>query len=230
MPFSLRTQNLKHQLVNLRTIFLPVGMAKPLCFKLKFTLPSFQLRRSKRLSTVPSIHYLSPMNPRAHDIGYPNVPAPPPSTPEHQYCMVSSPKVKSTISMSANNSDPNHAKTKIYVPLANNFTTKTNSPGIVHCESTFCKMVCDYEEKKVKPKGQTSVSTRTTRRRDLLIRNKLNNTKIVQDESESLLSQFPSFSDEFGHDEKHEFTVHNSPHTSHEPKKELIKVQKLGLN
>ncbi|XP_027356967.1 transcription repressor OFP7-like [Abrus precatorius] len=52
-------------------------------FKLKFNVPSFQICRSKNLSSfpgnpVPAIYRLSPVNPKAHDIGYSNAPSPPP--------------------------------------------------------------------------------------------------------------------------------------------------------
>ncbi|XVE56023.1 hypothetical protein DITRI_Ditri03aG0203900 [Diplodiscus trichospermus] len=59
-------------------------------FKLKFSrvIPSFQLCRSKKQSKlpeapVPVIHRLSPVNPTALDISYPNLnfPASPPTTP-----------------------------------------------------------------------------------------------------------------------------------------------------
>lgn len=70
-------------------------MAKRFKMK-KFTIPSFQMCRSKSLSSfpgnpvVPAIYRLSPVNPKAHDIEYPNLPAP---SPEHR-CKVSS-KIKS---------------------------------------------------------------------------------------------------------------------------------------
>ncbi|KAK4276599.1 hypothetical protein QN277_014729 [Acacia crassicarpa] len=61
-------------------------------FKLKLSFPSFQLCRSKKLSKfpgnpVPAIYRLSPVNPKARDIAYPHMPAPPPTTPEdHARC------------------------------------------------------------------------------------------------------------------------------------------------
>ncbi|XWS24343.1 hypothetical protein CRYUN_Cryun28dG0093200 [Craigia yunnanensis] len=63
-------------------------------FKLNFSrvIPSFQLCRSKKPSKlpespVPLINRLSPVNPKASDIGYPNLkfPAPPPSTPDYSF-------------------------------------------------------------------------------------------------------------------------------------------------
>ncbi|KAL5073991.1 hypothetical protein RYX36_012975 [Vicia faba] len=61
-------------------------------FKMKFTIPSLQMCRSNDLSSlpgnpVPAIYRLSPVNSKAHDIGYPNIS--PSSSPEHQ-CKVSS--------------------------------------------------------------------------------------------------------------------------------------------
>lgn len=75
-------------------------------FKLKFpkVMQSFQICRSKSLSSLPenpkpAIYRLSPVNPKAFDIGYPNtLPAPPPSTPEYSSVMrraATSSKIKS---------------------------------------------------------------------------------------------------------------------------------------
>src|ERR1044072_2660921 len=108
-------------------------------FKLKFKIPSFQLCCSKRHNpTVPSIHRLSPMNLRADEIDYPkNLPAPPPSTPEDYQCIVS-PKITAIAMFS------------------------TNSPDIVHCESsTFCKMGLRARAQKTKT-AMASVSSRRT--------------------------------------------------------------------
>ncbi|KAK9271247.1 hypothetical protein L1049_026837 [Liquidambar formosana] len=59
-------------------------------FKLRFSrvIPSFQFCRFKHPSTfpespIPAIYRLSPVNPKAFDITYPNFPDPPPSTPTH---------------------------------------------------------------------------------------------------------------------------------------------------
>ncbi|KAK1554322.1 hypothetical protein Q3G72_010683 [Acer saccharum] len=66
-------------------------MAKRLKLKLSRVIPSLQFCRSKRSTSVfaetplPAIFWLSPINPKAFDIGYPNLPAPPPSTPEHRF-------------------------------------------------------------------------------------------------------------------------------------------------
>ncbi|MBA0865924.1 hypothetical protein Goshw_016455 [Gossypium schwendimanii] len=61
-------------------------------FKLKFSrvIPSFQFCRSKKPSHLPETpgpvtHRLSPVNPKALDIFYPNLPAPPPSTPDYSF-------------------------------------------------------------------------------------------------------------------------------------------------
>ncbi|PPD85509.1 hypothetical protein GOBAR_DD17539 [Gossypium barbadense] len=61
-------------------------------FKLKFfrVIPSFQFCRSKKPSHLPETpgpvtHRLSPVNPKALDIFYPNLPAPPPSTPDYSF-------------------------------------------------------------------------------------------------------------------------------------------------
>ncbi|KAK7352342.1 hypothetical protein VNO80_17762 [Phaseolus coccineus] len=53
-------------------------------FKLKFNVPSFQICRSKDLSSfpgnpVPAIYRLSPVNHNTRDTGYPNLPSPSPS-------------------------------------------------------------------------------------------------------------------------------------------------------
>ncbi|TKY75143.1 Transcription repressor OFP8 [Spatholobus suberectus] len=53
-------------------------------YKLKFNLPSFQMCRSKNLSSfpgnpVPAIYRLSPVNPNARDTRHPNLPSPSPS-------------------------------------------------------------------------------------------------------------------------------------------------------
>lgn len=61
-------------------------------FKLKFSrvILSFQICRSKKASDlavtpVSVIHRLSPMNPKSLDISYPNLPVPPPSTPDYSF-------------------------------------------------------------------------------------------------------------------------------------------------
>ncbi|XVE94733.1 hypothetical protein REPUB_Repub02eG0034500 [Reevesia pubescens] len=61
-------------------------------FKLKFcrVITSFQFCRSKKGSNLPVTpgpvtHRLSPVNPKALDISYPNFPAPPPSTPDYSF-------------------------------------------------------------------------------------------------------------------------------------------------
>ncbi|KAF5943249.1 transcription repressor OFP7-like [Camellia sinensis] len=66
-------------------------MAKRL--KLRFSFPSFQFCRLnlKQLSSFPkspspaTYHQFSPFNPKAFNIGYPNIPEPPPSTPNHPF-------------------------------------------------------------------------------------------------------------------------------------------------
>ncbi|XP_021284803.1 transcription repressor OFP7 [Herrania umbratica] len=65
-------------------------MAKRFKLKLSGVIPSFQLCRSKKPSNlpeapVPAIHLISPVNPKPLDIGYPNFPAPPPSTPDYSF-------------------------------------------------------------------------------------------------------------------------------------------------
>ncbi|KAM1133322.1 hypothetical protein ACFX19_043293 [Malus domestica] len=54
-------------------------------FKLKFprVISLIQFCRPKHHSTSPAIYRLSPVNAKAMDIKFPNLPAPPPSTPEH---------------------------------------------------------------------------------------------------------------------------------------------------
>ncbi|XP_061370697.1 transcription repressor OFP7-like [Gastrolobium bilobum] len=85
----------------------PRNMAKR--FKLKFTIPSFQMCRSKNLSSfpgnpVPAIYRLSPVKTKARDVLYPKLPAPPPSTPE-DHCKVKSRGRKSTSSVQSRRSD-----------------------------------------------------------------------------------------------------------------------------
>lgn len=132
-------------------------------FKLKFTFSSFQICCSKHLSnsTIPSIHPFSPMNPKARDIVYPNIPAPPPSTPEHQFKKV----------LPKNSVISKHA-TNIYIPLKD-FKT-INSPEVVHCESTFCRTQTNL-------KSMQSVSSRE--KSNLKV-----NKNINQEYYESLLS------------------------------------------
>lgn len=72
-------------------------------FKLKFpsvNIPSFQLCRLKSPSSLPKIprpvnYRLSPVNPKALDITYPCLPAPPPSTPDYSFILSSTTKIKS---------------------------------------------------------------------------------------------------------------------------------------
>ena len=72
-------------------------------FKLKFpsvNIPSFQLCRLKSPSSLPKnprpVNYrLSPVNPKALDITYPGLPAPPPSTPDYSFIFSSTTKIKS---------------------------------------------------------------------------------------------------------------------------------------
>lgn len=65
-------------------------MAKRLKLKLSRVIPALQFCRSKGPSTSaqapsPAQYRLSPFNPKAVDIAYPNLPAPPPPTPEHTF-------------------------------------------------------------------------------------------------------------------------------------------------
>lgn len=173
-------------------------------FKLKFKIPSFQLCCSKHHHpTVPSIHRLSPMNPKACDVGYPkNPPAPPPSTPEYQ-CIVS-PKITAIAMFS-------------------------NSPDIVHCEieSTFCKMGLKARVQKTKT-AMASVLSRSATRSDSFV-HKLNNY-IEEEDSESLLSFSASFSDEFYHEPSDEMA--HSPYKSQRKTEEKVvsKTEKQGKN
>ena len=50
-------------------------------FKLKFFISLFQLYRSKDPSNLPT----NPIS-KAHNVGYPNIPSPPPLTPSHDHC------------------------------------------------------------------------------------------------------------------------------------------------
>lgn len=68
-------------------------MAKRLKLKLSRVIPStFHLCRPKRSSALPepAFYLLSPVNPKRFDIGFPNLPSPPPSTPEHRFRKLSS--------------------------------------------------------------------------------------------------------------------------------------------
>ncbi|GMI82512.1 ARABIDOPSIS THALIANA OVATE FAMILY PROTEIN 7, ovate family protein 7 [Hibiscus trionum] len=65
-------------------------MAKRFNLKLSRVIPSFQFCRPKKPSNLaetpgPAIHRLSPVNPKALDICYPNLPAPPPTTPDDSF-------------------------------------------------------------------------------------------------------------------------------------------------
>ncbi|KAK8642443.1 hypothetical protein V6N13_011786 [Hibiscus sabdariffa] len=65
-------------------------MAKRFNLRFSRVIPSFRLCRSKKPSNLaeapgPAIHRLSPVNPKAFDICYPNLPAPPPSTPDDSF-------------------------------------------------------------------------------------------------------------------------------------------------
>ncbi|MED6138428.1 hypothetical protein PIB30_074122 [Stylosanthes scabra] len=68
-------------------------MANNKGFKLKFTIPLFQMCRSKDTSAfpgnpvVPAIYRLSPVNPKTHDV---SIPPPPPSSPEYRGSKVTS--------------------------------------------------------------------------------------------------------------------------------------------
>ncbi|KAA8537645.1 hypothetical protein F0562_027253 [Nyssa sinensis] len=57
-------------------------------FRFRLSLPSFQFCRSKQPSCLPqspqrATYQFSPINPKAFDIAYPNIPDPPPSTPNY---------------------------------------------------------------------------------------------------------------------------------------------------
>ncbi|KAF7829686.1 transcription repressor OFP7-like [Senna tora] len=115
-------------------------------FKLKFTMPSFRLCRSKRLSNfpgnpVPAIYRLSPVNPKVIDIAYPNQPAPPPSTPE------------------------NRCRTG---PSNKNRLPYANSPDSVYCESNFCKIGGD-KGKKVKSGNRRSTTSGSSKKSNFLV-------------------------------------------------------------
>ncbi|KAK8580911.1 hypothetical protein V6N13_143968 [Hibiscus sabdariffa] len=65
-------------------------MAKRFNLKLSRVIPSFQFCRPKLPSSLaetpgPATHRLSPVNPKAFDICYPNLSAPPPATPDDSF-------------------------------------------------------------------------------------------------------------------------------------------------
>ncbi|KAL4281898.1 hypothetical protein GQ457_03G038900 [Hibiscus cannabinus] len=65
-------------------------MAKRFNLSLSRVIPSFQFCRPKSLSSLaetpgPATHRLSPVNPKAFDICYPNLPAPPLATPDDSF-------------------------------------------------------------------------------------------------------------------------------------------------
>lgn len=154
-------------------------MANNKRFKLKITImPLFQLCRSKRLSKfpgnpVPAIYRLSPVNPKAFDIAFPNQPAPPPSSPEI-------------------NSRPPRTYNKQHRRSYADF------PDSVFCESNFCKIGSDRGKKVKSSGGGRRISTTTT---TATASSRRSNFQIDNDEeSESLISCLTSFSDEFFHE------------------------------
>ncbi|GMI91247.1 hypothetical protein HRI_002794000 [Hibiscus trionum] len=65
-------------------------MAKRFNLRFSRVIPSFRFCRSKKPSNLAetpglAIHRLSPLNPKVFDICYPNLPAPPPSTPDDSF-------------------------------------------------------------------------------------------------------------------------------------------------
>nr|GEX40753.1 transcription repressor OFP7-like [Tanacetum cinerariifolium] len=72
-------------------------------FNFKFSLPSFRLCRRKTKLPV-ATRLFSPYNPKAIEIGYPNIPSPPPTTPVRYHDISISKKVPLTTTPEFNNS------------------------------------------------------------------------------------------------------------------------------
>ncbi|KAK2392520.1 hypothetical protein P8452_29413 [Trifolium repens] len=107
-------------------------------FKMKFTIPSFQMCRSDDLSSfpgnpVPAIYRLSPVNSKAHDIGYPNIQDSSPSSSPEQQCKVSS-KIKKVKSKGRKGtSDVPSRKSEFLMDKIN----EEESESLISCLSRF---------------------------------------------------------------------------------------------
>lgn len=145
-------------------------------FKMKFTIPSFQMCRSNDLSSFPgnpgpAIYRLSPVNSKAYDIGYPNLPA---SSPEHQ-CNVSS-KIKKVKSKGRKStSDVPSRRSEFLIDKIN----EEESESLISClarfseaekvhssstmDSTKVRPISNYSDKK-ENKDLTSSNRRTISR------------------------------------------------------------------
>jgi uncharacterized protein (TIGR01568 family) len=105
---------------------------------MKFTIPSFQMCRSDDLSSfpgnpVPAIYRLSPVNSKAHDIGYPNIQDSSPSSSPEQQCKVSS-KIKKVKSKGRKGtSDVPSRKSEFLMDKIN----EEESESLISCLSRF---------------------------------------------------------------------------------------------
>ncbi|CAJ2643088.1 unnamed protein product [Trifolium pratense] len=103
-------------------------------FKMKFTIPSFQMCRSDDLSSfpgnpVPAIYRLSPVNSKAHDIGYPDIHG---TSPEQQ-CKVSSKTKKVKSKGRKSTSDVPSRKSEFLMDKIN----EEESESLISCLSRF---------------------------------------------------------------------------------------------
>ncbi|KAI4316807.1 hypothetical protein L6164_024750 [Bauhinia variegata] len=171
-----------------------MAMAKR--FKLKFTLPSFQICRSKKLSNfpgnpVPSIYRLSPVNPKACDIGYPILPTPLPSTPEDRFVIQCDCKLSPKIISMADGCRSRACKHRVHSHHPADFADSAGSRKI-HCRTVFAERN-DDKGKKVKARSISSGRTNSSGKKDNIDYN--NDGK--GEECEALMSCITSFSDEF---------------------------------
>ncbi|KAK3231589.1 hypothetical protein Dsin_003470 [Dipteronia sinensis] len=189
-------------------------MAKRLKLKLSRVIPSLQFCRSKRSTSVfvetplPAIFWLSPINPKAFDIGYPNLPAPPPSTPENCF-------IKTNLSSS----------------------NKVVSVGCSTCRSGSCKQnkkeaarwyhddsLANWAKQNTKtPRNRVvSVSSRDSAR-DCFSSGE-EEGEDEDEETETLLSSSRSFSDDssFEFDRSMEDKFFNSENRGNNKKKKLV--------
>ncbi|KAI4336889.1 hypothetical protein L6164_015366 [Bauhinia variegata] len=186
-------------------------------FKVKFTVPSFQICRSKNLSNfpgnpVPAIYRLSPVNPKAHDIGCASMPGASPSTSElDRFGIPCNCKLSSKMISMADGCRSRACKHHVTFYHLTEFAD-TACRRKTHCESVLAER--NDKEKKVKARGISPG------RSDLLA-NELdkkdnNNDNEMGEECEALISCMTSFSDEFFNE------IDHSPGTeSPKPDKEI---------
>ncbi|KAK7351699.1 hypothetical protein VNO77_11324 [Canavalia gladiata] len=132
-------------------------------FQLNFNIPSFQICRSKKLSSfpgnpVPAIYRLSPVNPKVQDIGYPNAPSTPPSKITSivrgcQMCRDKEKRVKSrgrksTSSVPSRRSD-----------FAIDNINEEESETLISCLTSFSDEFCHDEEKDFSGRQRRKISS-----------------------------------------------------------------------